>query len=88
MDKEQAIQILEDAITVFKQIKWFNKKHKYKESIYFTNIHLCDETSCGRSVMEDIADALHLTRRYSAMDDGRGLCYIEYKGYEFFGGWR
>lgn len=88
MDREKAIQILDDAITVFKQIEWFNNKYKDEHSIYFNRIHLCDETQCNRSVMEDIADTLHLTRRYSAMDDGRGLCYVEYKGYEFFGGWR
>ena len=90
MDEQKATEILEDAIRVWNELYWFNGKHKGQASLYFgTDIQLVDERFFGTigSIAEDIADALHLTRTYQPVEGG-GLCYIEYKGYKFFSGWR
>ncbi len=90
MDERQAIDILEDAIRVWKELHWFNGKHKGEAHLFIGDeIQLVDDRFFGTigSLAEDIADALHLTRKYQPVEGG-GLCYIEYKGYKFFSGWR
>lgn len=90
MNEQKATNILEDAIRVWNELLWFNQKHEGEAHLYIGDeIQLCDESICGGigSLAEDIADALHLTRKYYPVKGG-GLCSIEYKGYKFFSGWR
>ena len=91
MDKQKALEIMDDAICIWNELHWFNGKHRREASLFLGNhIQLVDERilgACG-SLAEDIADALNLTRTYLPCDDGSGLCKFEYKGYGFFSGWR